>query len=110
MIGTHRLKFLTMPLKGSFLGAKSFRAILKTDRNIAVSQNKVITALKELKNWVGQLKRRRKFRRRKYKAGGAFMIGELDIGIMLNIDPDYIGKSNFYYKISTLDGNCLKFC
>ena len=77
------------------MGVKSFKALLKSDKNIDVSKNKIITALKELKNWVGQLKRRRKFRRRKYKAGGALMIGKMDIGIMKDIDPDYVGKSNF---------------
>ena len=77
--------------KGAFTGARSFQSHLKYDKNIKVSFNKILSALKELPNWVGALKRRRKFKRRQYKAGGANTVAEIDIGIMKDIDPEYIG-------------------
>jgi len=73
---------------GSFRGIKTFQALLKTDKNIDISEKKLYDILKNEYLYLMHLKPKTKFKRRKYDLNSYGELIQCDIGFMFKYE-DY---------------------
>jgi len=71
---------------GSFRGVKTFQTLLKTDKNIDISEKKLYDILKNEHLYLMHLKPKTKFKRRKYDLNSYGELIQCDLGFMFNYE------------------------